>query len=230
MNILNKTAIAALLAVALVGCNNADSPEAEVQTPAETEVSEIATDKISEAVSEEETREEADRDTEVDKKEEEKKEEENPEEENKDNSKEKEEKKPDQKENSSQGEDDMVVEERDGRYFSTILAEKKGERDPEFDSPFLVEAKIEDDILTLVGSIDYMSDPENLDTNEPYKNESYNFKLSPDVKFQAVGGLAEPQYFSKEEFLEYYEGVKDSGLALFVDVKDGLVTTVSISS
>lgn len=126
--------------------------------------------------------------------------------------------------------DEMIIEERDGRYFSTLMASKNGERSEDFNAGFVSNLTIEDDVLTVDGTIDYLVDLENTEDDEKYDKGSFHFNLSPDVKLQSAGGDQEPTVYTKEEFLKFYEDVKDSGLALFIDVKDGLVTLVSISS
>ena len=130
----------------------------------------------------------------------------------------------------SEPSDEMIVEERDGRYFSTLMASKNGERSKDFNAGFVSNLTIEDDVLTVDGTIDYLVDLENTEDDEKYDKGSFHFNLSPDVKLQSAGGDQEPTVYTKEEFLKFYEDVKDSGLALFIDVKDGLVTLVSISS
>lgn len=130
----------------------------------------------------------------------------------------------------SEPSDEMIIEERDGRYFSTLMASKNGERSEDFNAGFVSNLTIEDDVLTVDGTIDYLVDLENTEDDEKYDKGSFHFNLSPDVKLQSAGGDQEPTVYTKEEFLKFYEEVKDSGLALFIDVKDGLVTLVSISS
>lgn len=130
----------------------------------------------------------------------------------------------------SEPSDEMIIEERDGRYFSTLMASKNGERSENFNAGFVSNLTIEDDVLTVDGTIDYLVDLENTEDDEKYDKGSFHFNLSPDVKLQSAGGDQEPTVYTKEEFLKFYEDVKDSGLALFIDVEDGLVTLVSISS
>lgn len=130
----------------------------------------------------------------------------------------------------SEPSDEMIIEERDGRYFSTLMASKNGERSEDFNAGFVSNLTIEDDVLTVDGTIDYLVNLENTEDVEKYDKGFFQFKLSPDVKLQSAGGDQEPTVYTKEEFLQVYEDVKDSGLALIIDVKDGLVTLVSISS
>jgi len=137
---------------------------------------------------------------------------------------------PDDSKEESEASDEMIIEERDGRYFSTLMASKNGERSEDFDAGFVSNLTIEDDVLTVDGTIDYLVDLENTEDVEKYDKGSFHFNLSPDVKLQSAGGDQEPTVYTKEEFLQFYEDVKDSGLALIIDVKDGLVTLVSISS
>lgn len=123
-----------------------------------------------------------------------------------------------------------LVEDRDGQYFSSLVASNNGERSEDYGAPFLFGLRIEGDILCIDGSIDYLKDPYNRNDTKEYENASYNFKLSSNVSLQAVGGLAEPKYYTREEFIEFYNEVRDSGLALLIKVENGIVTRVSISS
>lgn len=237
INTFNKTLLAAFMAVSLAACTNSGTPESSAaeNTAVSTEASEENKDIIEESITEDsENNKPAEEKESVDKSEEET--------ENKDSqtADKKEEKdstidvKKEEAEASnqeqSQENNDIKYEERDGLYFSTLAASKNGERDEEFNSPYLANLKIEGDTLTVDGTIDYLVNPEDFESAEKYENASYNFKLSDDVTLQAVGGLAEPEYFSKEEFVEYYQKVKDSGLGLKIHVENGIVTTVSFAS
>lgn len=238
INTFNKTLLAAFMAVSLAACTNSGTPESSAaeNTAVSTEASEENKDIIDESITEDsENNKPAEEKESVDKSEEET---ENKDSQTADKKEEKdstidvkkEEEAQASNEEQSQENNDIKYEERDGLYFSTLAASKNGERDEEFNSPYLANLKIEGDTLTVEGTIDYLVNPEDFESAEKYENASYNFKLSDDVTLQAVGGLAEPEYFSKEEFVEYYQKVKDSGLALKIEVKDGVVTTVSFAS
>ena len=54
--------------------------------------------------------------------------------------------------------------------------------------------------------------------------------INDKTEFQAVGGMAPAQKFTKEDFLKYLEECKDTGLALIIYVEDGIAKTVEISS
>ena len=237
INTFNKTLLAAFMAVSLAACTNSVTPESSAaeNTAVSTEASEENKDIIEESITEDsENNKPAEEKESVDKSEEET---ENKDSQTADKKEEKDstidvkkEEAQASNEEQSQENNDIKYEERDGLYFSTLAASKNGERDEEFNSPYLANLKIEGDTLTVDGTIDYLVNPEDFESAEKYENASYNFKLSDDVTLQAVGGLAEPEYFSKEEFVEYYQKVKDSGLALKIEVKDGVVTTVSFAS
>lgn len=237
INTFNKTLLAAFMAVSLAACTNSGAPESSAaeNTAVSTEASEENKDIIEESITEDsENNKPAEEKESVDKSEEET---ENKDSQTADKKEEKDstidvkkEEAQASNEEQTQENNDIKYEERDGLYFSTLAASKNGERDEEFNSPYLANLKIEGDTLTVEGTIDYLVNPEDFESAEKYENASYNFKLSDDVTLQAVGGLAEPEYFSKEEFVEYYQKVKDSGLALKIEVKDGVVTTVSFAS
>lgn len=237
INTFNKTLLAAFMAVSLAACTNSGTPESSAaeNTAVSTEVSEENKDIIEESITEDsENNKPAEEKESVDKSEEET---ENKDSQTADKKEEKDstidvkkEEAQASNEEQSQENNDIKYEERDGLYFSTLASSKNGERDEEFNSPYLANLKIEGDTLTVEGTIDYLVNPDDFESAEKYENAAYNFKLSDNVTLQAVGGLAEPEYFSKEEFVEYYQKVKDSGLALKIEVKDGVVTTVSFAS
>lgn len=237
INTFNKTLLAAFMAVSLAACTNSGTPESSAaeNTAVSTEVSEENKDIIEESITEDsENNKPAEEKESVDKSEEETEEKDSQtadKKEEKDSTIDvKKEEAQASNEEQSQENNDIKYEERDGLYFSTLAASKNGERDEEFNSPYLANLKIEGDTLTVDGTIDYLVNPEDFESAEKYENTSYNFKLSDDVTLQAVGGLAEPEYFSKEEFVEYYQKVKDSGLGLKIHVENGIVTTVSFAS
>lgn len=149
---------------------------------------------------------------------------------NEDNNKEeKVEEKANEKENTEEN-TDISYQERDGSYISTLLSSSNGIRDEQTGIAYLSDVKIEGNTLTIEGCLDYLTNPDSYDNAEEFDQGTYNFKIDENTKFQAVGGLAEPKTFSAQEFIEYYKGVKDSGLGLKIGVENGLVTVVSIAS
>lgn len=237
INTFNKTLLAAFMAVSLAACTNSGTPESSAaeNTAVSTEASEENKDIIDESITEDsENNKAAEENESVDKSEEKA---ENNDSQTVDKNEEKDstidvkkEEAQASSEEQSQENNDIKYEERDGLYFSSLASSKNGERSDDFQSPYLANLKIEGDTLTVEGTIDYLVNPEDFESTDKYENASYNFKLSDDVTLQAVGGLAEPEYFSKEEFVEYYQKVKDSGLALKIHVENGIVTTVSFAS
>lgn len=145
------------------------------------------------------------------------------------NKEEKVEEKANEKENSEEN-TDISYQERDGSYISTLLASSNGIRDEQTGIAYLSDVKIEGNTLSIEGCLDYLTNPDSYDNAEEYDQGTYNFKIDENTKFQAVGGLAEPKTFNAQEFIEYYKGVKDSGLGLKIGVENGLVTVVSIAS
>lgn len=133
-------------------------------------------------------------------------------------------------ENTENTEKNSNLEERDGNYTSNLVAANNGKRGEQSNQPYISNISLKDDTLIIEGTIDYYVEPKNRDNVEKYENNAYNFKISPDVTFQAVGGNAEPKIFTKEEFVEYYKEVKDSGLGLSLDVDNGLLINASIFS
>lgn len=249
INTLNKTLLAAFMAVTLAACTNTNTPQSSVaaNASANSEVVEQSSDIIDESIKEdseknkpadEEISVEKEKSNSVDDKEEarandttidvEKKADENTSSEENTKAKENEANSPSKKEESTK--EDINYQEREGTYISNLIASKNGDRDPQMGLTSLSNLSISDNTLSLEGTIDYFKNPGSYDNSEEYDKDTYNFKITPDTKFQAVGGMADPEIFTPEEFVEYYQGVKDSGLALKIDVKDGVATIVSIAS
>ena len=247
INNLNKTLLAAFMAVTLASCSNSSAPQSDAAAneSADTEVVAENSDIIDESIKEdsennkpadsevvedkESTKNSDNKEISSDKKstiDVEKKEDSSTE--NKENNDKKDTTAEDKEENNSQ--DNINYQEKDGSYISNLVSSKNGDRDPQMGLSSLSNLNIENNSLILEGSIDYLQNPDSYDNSEDYDKATYNFKINSDTKFQAVGGLAEPKIFSPEEFVKYYNEVKDSGLALKIEVKDGVATTVSIAS
>ena len=127
-------------------------------------------------------------------------------------------------------EDDKNLHDKDGKYVTTLMAKLQGEPD-EYLETSAYAAKIEEDKLIVSGSFDLYEEPGNIDKVEHFENlENHKFIINDQTEFQAVGGTAPAEKFTREEFLDYIEKVKDSGLALIIFVENGVATSVSISS
>lgn len=139
----------------------------------------------------------------------------------------------DKKENSDKDKkesEDKNLHTKDGKYVTTLIAKLKGEAD-DYITSTAYAYKIEDDKFVISGSFDYHEDPDNYEKVEEIKNEEdHKFVINDKTEFQAVGGMAPAQKFTKEDFLKYLEDCKDTGLALIIYVEDGVVKTVEISS
>ena len=139
----------------------------------------------------------------------------------------------DKKENSDKDKkesEDKNLHTKDGKYVTTLIAKLKGEAD-DYITSTAYAYKIEDDKFVISGSFDYHEDPDNYEKVEEIKNEEdHKFVINDKTEFQAVGGMAPAQKFTKEDFLKYLEDCKDTGLALIIYVEDGIVKTVEISS
>lgn len=168
----------------------------------------------------EENKEELEKDTiEVEKKESEDKKEDSNKDANKENPNE---------ENSAA--EDKNLHEKDGKYVTTLMAKLKGEPD-EYLETSVYAYKIEEDKFVVSGAFDLYEEPGNIDKVEHFENmEDHKFIINDETEFQAVGGTAPAEKFTREEFLGYLEKCKDSGLALIIMVENGVAKTVSISS
>lgn len=120
--------------------------------------------------------------------------------------------------------------EKDGKYVSSMIAELKGEPS-DYITATAYEYKFEDDKFVVSGSFDYFENPEDYENVEEIGNKKdHKFVINDDTVLQAVGGMADPKIFNKEDFLKYLNECKDTGLALIIFVENGVATSVSISS
>lgn len=118
----------------------------------------------------------------------------------------------------------------DGKYSTSLIASLEGKGD-DYISATSYAAKIEDDKLIVSGSFDYYKDPSDYENAKEIENkEEQKFVIDDNTTFEAVGGTAPAKEMTKDEFLEFFEEVKDSGLALIIFVEDGVAKSVSISS
>lgn len=241
MKISNKILLTAILAVSLASCTNSDSGEnlsEDVVASMEDDSTDKSTGELIEDVSEDANTEisENEDNKEADQKVEEPKAEEktviNVKNQNKEDSdKESSDKEnADDSQNTSESEEDMDYQDQDGVYFSSLVASKNGERDSDMGLATISSIKIEEDTLIVEGTMDYRENPNSEDMPKELEKKTYKFKFNSDSKFQAVGGLAEPEIFTPAEFIEYYQGITDSGLGLNIEVKDGIASTVSFAS
>ena len=241
MKISNKILLTAILAVSLASCTSSDSGEnlsEDVVASMEDDSTDKSTGELIEDVSEDSDTEisENEDNKEADQKVEEPKAEEktviNVKNQNKEDSdKESSDKEnADDSQNTSESEEDMNYQDQDGVYFSSLVASKGGERDSDMGLATISSNKIEEDILIVEGTMDYREDPNSEEKPKELEKKTYKFKFNSDTKFQAVGGLAEPEIFTPAEFIEYYQGITDSGLGLNIEVKDGIASTVSFAS
>ena len=147
-------------------------------------------------------------------------------------------KKEDKKEDKEEASKDKAPEEnsentektKDARYTASLIAEKKGEPE-EYLGPTVYDLAFDGDYLLVSGSMDISTNPDDYQDKTDLQNEkNRKFKVNENTVFQAVGGMAEPEIFSRDEFINWYKEVANSGLGLIIMVEDGVAKTVSISS
>ena len=134
------------------------------------------------------------------------------------------------KENSEiqkQEEDDFLKDE--GKYSSSLMSVKP-EGSDDLGLTNVSNVTIDGNKLIVTGSLDYYKDPTNYQDAKTLEEEEHLFKLNDETIFQAVGGMAPPEKFTKEEFVDFYKQVKDSGLGLIIMIKDGVAQSVEITS
>lgn len=121
-------------------------------------------------------------------------------------------------------------ESKDGIYVTSLIGELKGEPMEISEQGTIYNMIIEDDKLILDGSVNYRKNYEDIDNQDLLENKNYKFKLDENTSYSLVGGMAPEEFLEVDQFNKYYEEVKESGLALIIEVEDGLVKAVRISS
>lgn len=117
----------------------------------------------------------------------------------------------------------------DGVYYSTLMSSLKGELS-EYDTPSVYETDLNSETLTVKGSLNYHEDGKNEDNPDILANSTYTFKVNDATVYKTVGGGSPGEEYSLEDFNNFLNETKDSGLALFIYVKDGYLTEVDVSS
>lgn len=144
-----------------------------------------------------------------------------------DKKKDKKEKAPAKAKDQTKAEDALT---EDGKYSTSLIASLKGKGD-DYISATSYAAKIEDDKLIVSGSFDYYKDPSDYENAKEIENkEEQKFVIDDNTTFEAVGGTAPAKEMTRDEFVKYFEEVKETGLALIIFVEDGVAKSVSISS
>lgn len=118
----------------------------------------------------------------------------------------------------------------DGSYTVTLRTDLNGDRDKEYTYATAKDVRSEDGTLVVEGTLDYLENPDNAGNVNELENQIYKFKIDENTEFLSGGGLAEPEYYTLDEFIKFYNEVKDSGLGLSIEVENGIVKQVGIFS
>jgi len=124
--------------------------------------------------------------------------------------------------------DENCLKKEDGSYFAQLLSKNAGKRDKEFESPSIYEINKYADVLEVKGTLDYNKDPDSTNVDKMLENQTHFFTVSNNTVYNVQGGSLNPQFYDEDEFLKHYDEVKDLGYAINIEVKDGLVTEITI--
>ena len=124
--------------------------------------------------------------------------------------------------------DENYLKKEDGSYFAQLLSKNAGKRDKEFESPSIYEINKYADVLEVKGTLDYNKDPDSTNVDKMLENQTHFFTVSNNTVYNVQGGSVNPQFYDEDEFLKHYDEVKDLGYAINIEVKDGLVTEITI--
>ena len=118
--------------------------------------------------------------------------------------------------------EDLAV---DGYYWSSLLTEGGEGTCTSF--------SLNGDKITCIGGFYYNEDIEKggeMGESRLLDSESCTFLLNDQTQYMSVGGDNPDEYMSRDEFMNYLDEVKDSGLGLIFYVENGAVTKAVISS
>ena len=124
--------------------------------------------------------------------------------------------------------DENCLKKEDGSYFAQLLSKNGCKRDKEFQSPSIYAINKYADVLEVKGTLDYNKDPDSSNVDKMLENQTHFFTVSNNTVYNVQGGSVNPQFYDEDEFLKHYDEVKDLGYAINIEVKDGLVTEITI--
>ena len=131
-------------------------------------------------------------------------------------------------------EEDSPSENRDflanGQYLTILASESGGKAQGTIGYCQEAFADASTSTFTIKGSLSYSEDIGAFDDYQIMANSTYEFSFNEDTVFQATSGMAEPHIMTADEFNDYLEKCKDTGLGLVLVVENGLVKSASISS
>lgn len=90
--------------------------------------------------------------------------------------------------------------------------------------------KFENGYLIFSGILNYNEEMTGSFGDSTFDEGVYKFKLDPNVKIMAKSGLAKPEMMNEEEFINYLEKCRRSGLGFVVNVDNSMAYEVIISS
>lgn len=120
----------------------------------------------------------------------------------------------------------------DGFYYGSLYSDGKdriGVADEWGNLPCIVyDTRIEGDKLIITGSMTYTvtNDSEERETSDDME---HTFVFDDNTDFRWVVGPDDFDHFTAEEFIDAMEDIKDTGLALTVEIENGVATLVSVS-
>lgn len=120
--------------------------------------------------------------------------------------------------------------EEDGNYSATLYEQDQGESENE--SPTVYEVHSNGEILVVKGSLSYNKSNESTENNEAkfYINQEYAFTVTDNTIYLAELSEEDPSELDMNEFNDYVNQVLDSGVTLTIEVENGVVKEIIISS
>ncbi len=121
----------------------------------------------------------------------------------------------------------------DGYYYSNMWTKTNGRINVLGDTlqGCACEYDYSDSYFITYGSANYSNELMFSFTKENILDTAYRaYKIDSTTSFVAISGEEEPKYFSAQDFLQYAEQCKDTGLSFIVHVSAGIATEICISS
>ncbi|MDO5048127.1 MAG: hypothetical protein Q4D88_06260 [Anaerococcus sp.] len=126
-------------------------------------------------------------------------------------------------------EDSYLNSYKDGIFRASLLTDKEARIQG---LTYVDGIFIEDDLLKIQGSLYYNENADDLpyENGELLEGDYLAFRLNDQTQLKSEGGMAKEELHSVEEFNDLVDYVKDSGLGLIIDLKEGEVKSVIIAS
>lgn len=119
---------------------------------------------------------------------------------------------------------------KDGSYEGGLRSSANGQPTYNYGSLRWSTIDAKENVLLVNGTVNYNLELFQDGADSLLPDGTRAFRLTDKTIYQAIGGTAPPAKFTQDKFNKYLYEVRNTGLGLIIEVNNGYVTHVSISS